>query len=169
MRYSKIEMEILEYLYDQKINPGSRFERFYLKPLVDRGYKYQSLLNKFSSLKEQKLVGKTDGGEYYITWKGIEYFESGRYKQKLIDLNFGEIKNKTKNLLVIYDIPESSKKEREWFRKHLKKLDFEMIQRSVWIGPSPLPKSFLEYVEEIGIKKDFKTFKLSKSYNTSPK
>ena len=27
-----------------------------------------------------------------------------------------------------------------------------MIQRSVWVGPSPLPKDFVEYLREIGLK-----------------
>lgn len=41
-----------------------------------------------------------------------------------------------------------------------------MIQRSVWVGPSPLPKEFLDYVKEIKLEDKFKTFKLSKGYNT---
>jgi DNA-binding transcriptional regulator PaaX len=73
-------------------------------------------------------------------------------------------KNESKNLLIIYDIPEALKKERDWFRRQLKNFGFIMIQKSVWVGPSPLPKDFLEYVEKIGLKKDFKTFKLAKSY-----
>jgi len=70
-----------------------------------------------------------------------------------------------KNLIVIYDIPEEKKKERDWFRRHLKKFNFIMIQRSVWVGPSPLPKDFLNYVKSIGLKDKFKTFKLAKPYS----
>jgi len=72
--------------------------------------------------------------------------------------------NAPKNLLLIYDIPEGRKKERDWFRRQLKNFDFIMIQRSVWVGPSPLPADFLAYLERIGLKKEFKTFKLAKSY-----
>ena len=39
-----------------------------------------------------------------------------------------------------------------------------MIQKSVWVGPSPLPKYFLDYLKEIKIGNNFKTFKLVKSY-----
>ena len=70
-----------------------------------------------------------------------------------------------KNLIVIYDIPEEKKKERDWFRRSLKKFNFIMIQRSVWVGPSPLPKDFLDYVKSIGLKDKFKTFKLAKPYS----
>ncbi len=71
-----------------------------------------------------------------------------------------------KNLIVMYDIPHEKKKERDWFRRQLQKFDYIMIQKSVWVGPSPLPKEFLEYVERIGLKGQLKSFKLAKSYNS---
>lgn len=74
-------------------------------------------------------------------------------------------KNSPKNLLLMYDIPHARKKERDWFRRQLKTFDFTMIQKSVWVGTSPLPVDFLDYLKRIGLKKDFKTFKLAKSYN----
>ena len=72
--------------------------------------------------------------------------------------------NSSKNLIVMYDIPHEKKKERDWFRRHLKKFNYIMIQKSVWVGPSPLPKDFLEYVTSIGLRKKLKTLKLSKNY-----
>ena len=78
----------------------------------------------------------------------------------LSDLN----ENSPKNLIVMYDIPSEKKIERDWFRRHLKKFNYVMIQKSVWVGPSPLPKDFLEYVKSIGLLKQLKTFKLAKSY-----
>lgn len=72
--------------------------------------------------------------------------------------------NSAKNLIVMYDIPSDRKKERDWFRRHLVKFGYIMIQKSVWVGPSPLPKDFLSYVKEINIKDHLKTFKLEKSY-----
>jgi len=73
-------------------------------------------------------------------------------------------KDAPKNLLLIYDISEDRKKERDWFRRQLKNFDFIMIQKSVWVGPSPLPTEFLAYLKRIGLQKEFKTFKLAKSY-----
>src|ERR1035437_7666189 len=58
--------------------------------------------------------------------------------------------NSSKNLIVMYDIPSDMKKERDWFRRHLKRFNYIMVQKSVWVGPSPLPKDFLEYVTSIG-------------------
>lgn len=73
--------------------------------------------------------------------------------------------NAPKNLIVMYDIPHEMKKERDWFRRQLVNFGYVMIQKSVWVGPSPLPKNFLSYLKEIKIGDKFKTFKLAKSYN----
>ncbi|MFZ2149551.1 MAG: hypothetical protein WAV15_00080 [Minisyncoccia bacterium] len=73
-------------------------------------------------------------------------------------------KDAPKNLLLIYDIPEGRKKERDWFRRQLRNFNFVMIQRSVWVGPSPLPNDFVNYLKKIGLQKEFKTFKLAKSH-----
>lgn len=88
------------------------------------------------------------------------------YTKRFYNLSFSSDfkENSPKNLIVMYDIPDSKKKERDWFRRHLKKFDYLMIQRSVWVGPSPLPKDFLDYVKEIGLKNQLKTFKLAKAY-----
>ena len=73
-------------------------------------------------------------------------------------------KDAPKNLLLMYDIPHARKKERDWFRRQLKNFNFVMIQKSVWVGPSPLPVEFHAYLKRICLQKEFKTFKLAKSY-----
>jgi DNA-binding transcriptional regulator PaaX len=73
-------------------------------------------------------------------------------------------KSSPRNLLVMYDIPSDKKKERDWFRRHLIKFNYIMVQKSVWVGPSPLPKEFIKYVDDIGLKKQLKTFKLAQGY-----
>ncbi len=82
-------------------------------------------------------------------------------RQYLRSFSGGFRKNTSKNLLLIYDVPEEKKKERDWFRRQLINLDFKMIQRSVWIGPG-LPINFRQYVKRIGLQKDFKIFKLAR-------
>ncbi len=69
-----------------------------------------------------------------------------------------------KNMIVMYDIPSEKRRERDWFRRHLKRFGYIMIQKSVWVGPSPLPKDFTEYVKSIGLQNKLKTFKLSRPY-----
>ncbi len=72
--------------------------------------------------------------------------------------------NSPKNLLVMYDVPSENKKERDWLRRHLVKFGYIMIQKSVWVGPSPLPKDFLDYLNEIKLGANLKTFKLANPY-----
>jgi DNA-binding transcriptional regulator PaaX len=69
-----------------------------------------------------------------------------------------------RNLVVMYDIPNDKRKERNWFRRHLHKFGYIMIQKSVWVGPSPLPKEFLNYVKVIGLANQLVTLKLAKPY-----
>jgi len=105
---------------------------------------------------------------------GVPVFESGRKsraktknrKKSFYYATFSSPfeKSASKNLIVMYDVPHIQKKERDWFRRHLIKFEYIMIQKSVWVGPSPLPKEFLNYLEEIKIGDKFKTFKLAKSY-----
>lgn len=73
-------------------------------------------------------------------------------------------KDSPRDLIVMYDVDEAKKKERDWFRRQLKNFDYIMIQRSVWVGPSPLPKEFIDYVKAIGLQDHLKTFKLAKAY-----
>src|SRR3989338_6493764 len=72
--------------------------------------------------------------------------------------------NAPRNLIVMYDIPHTMKKERDWFRRQLVNFGYIMIQRSVWVGPSPLPKEFIDYIKAIGLHDHLKTFKLAKAY-----
>ena len=78
-------------------------------------------------------------------------------------------KDSPKNLIVMYDISSIQRRERDWFRRQLVKFGFVMIQKSVWVGPSPLPKDFLDYLKEIKIRDSFKTFKLAKPYGPNKK
>src|SRR3990167_9272751 len=78
---------------------------------------------------------------WHITPGGREYMRMKINSLKKFPNIFK--KDAPKNLMVMFDIPEKQKAEREWFRWHLKKLNYKMIQKSVWVGPSPLPKQFI--------------------------
>ena len=60
---------------------------------------------------------------------------------KHFDISFS---NKApRDLIVMYDLPSHMRSERDWFRYQLKGFNYVMIQKSVWVGPSPLPKEFI--------------------------
>ena len=124
-----------------------------------------SLRGTMSLLIKKGFVEDSEG--LYITPKGQNYTKSKF--DSLKKFNFQFEKDAPKNLMVMFDVPEPKKAEREWLRWHLKKFKYFMIQKSVWVGPSPLPKEFLDYLKEIGLTESVKTFKLAKGYDANTK
>ncbi|MEK7539445.1 MAG: hypothetical protein AAB595_02305 [Patescibacteria group bacterium] len=126
-------------------------------------YKKQSINNTLCRLNKNGYVLKENN---YISLlsKGRKYIENKKVRFLTFDSPYK--KESPRNLLVMFDIPETKKAEREWFRFHLRQFDYRMIQKSVWVGPSPLPKDFLDYIKEIKLQDCIKTFKLAKHYNT---
>jgi CRISPR-associated endonuclease Cas2 len=158
-------MEILEHLWNTTTYyRGMRINLFgFPKPWR---YKNRSVQTTLSRLHKKGFV-KNVSGKWSTTKSGMKYFK----QRNLILTQFNSKfkKDSPKNLLLMYDIPESKKSEREWFRYHLKKFSYIMIQKSVWVGPSPLPKEFTDYVKEIKLSDSIKTFKLAKSYQIKNK
>lgn len=124
-------------------------------------YKKQSIRNAVFKLKKEGFI-ITAEDKAVITNLGKKHVNRKIASFK----NFNHISNEksTADLIVMYDIPENKKAEREWFRWHLKKFGYKMIQRSVWVGPSPLPKDFVIYVKSLGLHKIVKVLKLAKPY-----
>lgn len=127
-----------------------------------KNYSQNSLSGTLSSLRKAGFIENIDD-ELRVTPKGQAYMK--RKIDSLKQFSFKFEKDAPKNLIVMFDIPETKKAEREWLRWHLKKFNYSMIQKSVWVGPSPLPKEFLDYVKKIDIKDGLKTFKLAKGYD----
>ena len=125
-----VEKEILEYLNKKKSVLKYKGTRVGFMGLPDFNYyKYQTLANKFSVLHKKGLIKKMPDGEYIITTKGKIFLEKG--KDILRKFKTDKDENSQKDLLIVYDIEENKKRERDWFRRHLKKFHFIMIQRSV--------------------------------------
>ena len=158
-------IQILEILNTPKYYyKGVPINAFFLPALGN--YKKESVRNNFYYLNKNGCIEKS-AGNFIINKNGKEFLEKNTKCQLK---NFEPtITNGPKNLLLLYDIPEDKKKERNWFRRTLVKFGFVMIQRSVWVGPSPLPKEFLDYVKSIKLKDMIKTFKLETGYNFNKK
>lgn len=124
-------------------------------------YKKQSIKNSFYKLHSEKLI-TCKNSSVKITNKGRSYLEKTNKSLQIFESNFK--KEQRKDLLLIFDVPETKKSEREWLRRHLIRFGYKMIQKSVWVGPSPLPKNFLDYIKKIKIQNNIKTFKLEKGY-----
>ncbi len=71
--------------------------------------------------------------------------------------------------IVMFDIPSNKRSERDWLRYQLKGFNYSMIQKGVWVGPSPLPKEFINYAESIGFLNKLNILKLAKPYSKNHK
>jgi len=152
-----IVLDILEELNNCTINyKGVRVNLFGIPQLSV--HKYGSLKSGIGRLKQKGYISK-DADGWALTPMGRKYLE--RKYNSLTQFESPFLKTDKKNLLIMFDIPEGKKAEREWLRWHLKKFHYEMIQKSVWRGPSPLPKDFVLYLKEIGIYENLKILKVT--------
>ncbi len=159
-RNKSIEEKLLELL----VAPAYKYKGVSVSVLglpTFGSYRKQSIRNTIYRLKKNGYIYQ-NGDDLTILPKGREYTSKKSRRLQFFTLPFP--KASKKDLLIIFDIPEEQKAEREWFRLQLRSYGYEMIQRSVWVGPSPLPKEFLDYLKFIGIQKCIKTFKLAKNY-----
>lgn len=100
-------------------------------------------------LNKDKIIKTGTPGRKYYQYRCFEF----NYK-------VGSLRD----LVVMYDFYKDKTKERNWFRRHLQKFGYIMIQKSAWVGPSPLPRGFLNYVKSIGLSNQIVTLKLAKPY-----
>ncbi|MCE9585459.1 CRISPR-associated endonuclease Cas2 [Candidatus Nomurabacteria bacterium] len=155
-----IAFDLLKELSEKSFNyKGMRVDFLGLPKF--KNHSPNSLRGTMSYLLKEGFVEDCEG--LHITMKGKDYINKKIDSLKQFDFKFK--KDAPKDLIVMFDVPEPKKAEREWLRWHLKKFNYIMIQKSVWVGPSPLPKKFLDYIENIGLKESLKTFKLAKGYN----
>ena len=157
-------MDILEKLWDAHLHyKGAEVNAFGIPIFWDnkKQYSKNSFDKTLARLREKRFI-KIEVGKWMMTKAGKEYFEN---KNKL-SIKFASPfpLNAPKNLLLMFDIPESKRAERNWLRWHLKEFQYYMLQQSVWIGPSPLSKKFKEHAKNIGLNTYVKTFKLAKPY-----
>jgi len=152
--------EILRELWNTELKyKGTTVNIFGIPRFED--YSKRVIRSSTDRMARNDLIKKELNGFVMIA-KGRNYLK--RKEDSLKSFSKSIKVNSVKNLVVMFDVPMARKAEREWFRFHLKKFGYMMIQKSVWVGPSPLPKDFLQYMEEIKLKNCVKTFKLARAY-----
>lgn len=121
-----------------------------------KNYKKSTVQRTLYRLDKLNLIN-SNKNEWGITEKGIDYLN----KQKLFYTFISPFNKKSlRNTLIAFDIPEKDRKKRNWIRSQLKIYGYIMVQQSLWHGPGPLPKEFLDKLKELGLKKNIKIFKV---------
>lgn len=120
----------------------------------------QALRITLSKLKKKELI-KNDKHLWSMTSKGVDWLK----KHGLFKKHFSPASNKksSRKMVIAFDIPEDKRKSRDWLRKELVNLDFKLIQKSVWFGPAPLPKEFLEHLKVMAIIPNLKFFEVKET------
>ena len=116
-------------------------------------------------LERDGLISKTkENKKRYITitkegLRTLKEQQADRSKSMFVDY---EKKKIQKNILVIFDIPERLRKKRGWFRAVLEELDFHLVQKSVWIGKSIIPRDLIDDLKEMKILQYIHFFEVEK-------
>ncbi|MBP6855688.1 MAG: CRISPR-associated endonuclease Cas2 [Candidatus Pacebacteria bacterium] len=66
-------------------------------------------------------------------------------------------------IIVAFDIPEKYRTKRDFLRRLLQSLGYQMIQKSVWIGYYKLSKDFMDELREIRILPYVDVFSINRS------
>lgn len=95
---------------------------------IDPDTVYSGLKN----LKYRKIIVSSDNC-YRFTRKGLIWLKKSKFKY----LSINTEKWDKKWRVIIFDVPENMRRERNIFRSKLKSFNFYMLQKSVFISPYP--------------------------------
>jgi len=110
-----------------------------------------------SKLKSKGLI-KNDNHYWQLTASGLKKLAISKLFKKH---SSSPLTNKSKQKIIIaFDIPEDKRKGRNWLRIELVSLGFKMLQKSVWLGPAPLPTEFIDHLKIMDILPYLKFFEV---------
>lgn len=94
-------------------------------------------------------------GVIYLGEDEIKLTRRGKELLKLIEISKIQI-DRPKQwdrvwYLVSYDIPDIKKRQRDWFRETLKRMEFEQIQESLWVHPFECAQEIAVISQNLGI------------------
>jgi len=116
-------------------------------PYRRRKFKKKTLQTSIYRLKKLGLVAKDPKKKiYYLTDKGKKFVAYIEDRYEILSKKWdGKVR------VVIFDIPENKRKWRAWLRNELLLLQYKVLQKSVYIGKVPLPKSLYQEILKAGL------------------
>lgn len=112
-------------------------------------FKEETIKTNFYRLRKQGLIVKDSKQKFYcLTDRGKEFISYIKDRYLILKKPWdGKLR------IVIFDIPEDKKGWRDWIRQELILLQFQQLQKSVYIGKYPLPESFYKEIEKANLNK----------------
>jgi hypothetical protein len=128
----------------------------------------QRFYNLVYRLKRDGLIENKHLGEIRLTTKGEGLLVKLRLKSKnsLPPPKYKKEsggKNENRVTVVAFDVPEKERQKRHWLVSALKNLDFNLVQKSVWIGKTKIPKEFLKNLNDLRMVSYVEIFEITKT------
>ncbi len=135
----------------------NRYVSQYFRDRFPYDFELEHFRNILSRLRRDGLVARDGLRLWKITKRGREtadFLEKYRVYEQF------KLRNRRKqpNTIITFDVPELERKKRDYLRLELIALGYTRIQKSVWIGHSPLPKEFLDYVRDLRLARHLHVF-----------
>ncbi|MEK9184014.1 MAG: hypothetical protein AAB890_02995 [Patescibacteria group bacterium] len=109
-------------------------------------------------LQKDGLVKRNGWGIWQITEKGIALINSFKKENK----NIVKKENKRADIIIVFDVPETERKKRNYLRFKLISLGFKPLQKSVWMGNGPLSEEFLDELRNLNLLNYIHIFSINK-------
>lgn len=151
--------EVLKTISNYPGGYGAIYEIIYNENPNGSKNKEQVLRTTLSRMKKKGLISNKEG-VWKITKAGEELLR--QKKNVFIKFSKNKIRNVNKSIIIVFDIPEKERIYRDWLRSELIGFGYELVQKSVWFGPS-LPKEFIKYLDDKKLLRYIKFFKATES------
>ena len=124
------------------------YKGFRYSDLSMSGYEGRRKYAGFKNLEYRGLIENKSGGSFIFTKKGQKWLNKS-LRGYFIDKASGKWDKKWR--IVIFDIPQDLHKYRVKFRKKIKSLGLEMLQKSVFVFPYPCEEEIGDIAGDLGV------------------
>lgn len=103
--------------------------------------KEKTIKQSLRRLQKEGFVEKRDS-HFCLTKKGKYIWDYAINRKKALKQKWDG-----KYRLVIFDIPEKKTPDRNWLRQELYVLEYKLLQKSVFVGKTPLPSDLIKSIK----------------------
>src|SRR3989344_1512740 len=128
---------------------------------LDETRQWQRYYNIISSLKRDGLLSQEADGRFRLTLLGRKKLVLLKKRRAVGLPQITYPKQQSKNvIIVVFDVPERERVKRNWLRAALKNLGLKMVQQSVWLGKTKIPREFIDHIHDLRLTKCVEIFEV---------